>query len=164
MANKVGSRVVSISSLGARIGGIDFKDFQYAHKPYRPWLAYGQSKLANLMFNLELARRLESKQAKTIAVAAQPGGSSTNLQRSSSFFMKKILTPLIAHEPAKAALPALRAAGDPQASNGSFWGPSGLFELTGTPEPAKIPKQALNLAVAKRLWEVSEALTETYFP
>ncbi|GHA56389.1 hypothetical protein GCM10007389_04970 [Pontibacter akesuensis] len=77
--------------------------------------------------------------------------------------MKRILTPLIAHEPAKAALPALRAACDPQAGNGSFWGPSGDFELTGSPEKATIPNQAKNIAVAKRLWEVSEALTGVHF-
>jgi NAD(P)-dependent dehydrogenase (short-subunit alcohol dehydrogenase family) len=163
MSRRDGSRVVSLSSLGAKIGRIDFNDLQYENKHYSAWLAYGQSKLANLMFSLELARRLKSYDLKTIAVAAHPGGSATNLQRTSSFFMKRILTPLISHKPAQAALPTLRAACDPQAANGSFWGPSGFFELTGLPEEANVPKQARDLAISTRLWEESEKLTSIKF-
>lgn len=153
------SRVVTVSSLASKIGKIDFEDLHSEDKPYKRWSMYGQSKLADLIFTQELARQLERIGSNTLAVAAHPGGSPTNLQRTSSFFMKYILTPLISHKPEKAALPIIRAACDPSVSNGSYWGPSGLFELTGEPDKAKVPKRAKNPDTAKRLWEISEDLT-----
>jgi NAD(P)-dependent dehydrogenase (short-subunit alcohol dehydrogenase family) len=153
------SRIISVSSLAAFIGKINLEDLNYAHRPYREWEAYGQSKLANLLFIRELSKRLAGHKLPTIAVAAHPGGSPTNLQRTSSYFMKRILTPLISHPPSEAALPALRAACDPAVLSGSYWGPSSLFGLTGSPEQAKIPGKALDLDKAFQLWALSEKLT-----
>jgi NAD(P)-dependent dehydrogenase (short-subunit alcohol dehydrogenase family) len=159
LINTYGSRVISVSSLAAKFGKIDFEDLNYERKPYKPWYAYGQSKLADLIFIMELSRRLRSNGLNTIAAAAHPGGSPTNLQRTSSFFMKYILTPLISQKPADAALPTLRAACDPHIENGSFWGPSGFFELSGHPVKTAIQKSAKDPKVAKELWEASEKLT-----
>lgn len=161
--NTWGSRVVSVSSIGARIGKIHFDDLNYDRRSYSAWFAYGQSKLAELLFIQELAGRLHQNGLETIAVAAHPGGSPTNLQRNSGFFMRKILTPLIAQKPVNAALPSLRAACDPNVANGSFWGPSGCFGLTGSPEKAVMPKRALDPDVAGKLWDVSERLTGVTF-
>lgn len=158
------SRIVTLSSLASRIGKIDFDDLQNEHKKYKKWSAYGQSKLADLIFSKELARRLENINSSTISVAAHPGGSPTNLQRTSSFLMKHILTPLISHPPEKGALPSIRAACDPTVKNGSYLGPSGLFELTGKPGSAKIPSRAKNIETAKRLWKVAEKLTGVNCP
>ncbi len=158
------SRVISLSSLASKIGKIDFEDLQSEYKDYKKWPAYGQSKLADLIFSKELARRLENINSSSISVAAHPGGSPTNLQRSSSFLMKYILTPLISHPPEKAALPSIRAACDPAVANGSYWGPSGFFELTGKPEKAKIPSRAKDINTAKRLWNEAEGLTGVTYP
>ncbi len=153
------SRIISLVSLAIWVGRINFNDLNYEHRPYKEWEAYGQSKLACLIFIQELARKLEQHKLHTVAVASHPGGSPTNLQRTSSYFMKNILTPLISHPPSEAALPTLRAACDIDVPNGSFWGPSSLFGLTGSPEEAKIPRKALDENVAQQLWELSEQLT-----
>ena len=153
------SRIVSVSSLAAFIGKINLDDLNYEHRPYKEWEAYGQSKLANLLFIQELSRKLEKHKLQTIAVSSHPGGSPTNLQRTSSYFMKQILTPLISHPPSEAALTTLRAACDPTVSNGSYWGPSSMFGLTGDPKQAKIPRRALDLKMANLLWDLSEKLT-----
>lgn len=155
------SRIVSVSSLAASIYSyMDFNDLNYEHKPYKKWQAYGQSKLADIMFIRELATRLEEHNSKTIAAAAHPGGSATNLQRTSNSFMRnKKLAALYTHTPDKAALPTLRAACDPTVTNGSYWGPSGLFHLTGAPDKAKIPAKALDAKLTKQLWDISEEQT-----
>lgn len=161
----IDSRVVSVSSLAASIYNyLDFSDLNWEHKRYRKWQAYGQSKLADLMFIRELANRLETASCSTMAVAAHPGGLSTNLQRTSNFFMRnKKLTSLYTHTPDKAALSILKAACDPTVKNGSYWGPSGLFMLTGSPDKAKIPAKALNAELTEQLWVKSEQLTGVKF-
>jgi len=153
------SRVISVSSLAAFIGKINLEDLNYEHRPYKEWEAYGQSKLANLLFIRELCRRLAEHKLSMIAVASHPGGSPTNLQRTSSYFMKRILTPLISHAPSEAALPTLRAACDPAVLSGSYWGPSSFFGLSGSPEQAKLPSKALDVNMAFQLWALSEKLT-----
>jgi NAD(P)-dependent dehydrogenase (short-subunit alcohol dehydrogenase family) len=156
------SRVLVVSSAGANFGQIDFSDLNFEHRPYRKWIAYGQSKLANLMFALELARRLHANNSTVIAVAAHPGAAATDLQRNASFF-RDIVNPLIAAGPGEGALPTLRAATDPNVQNGSYWGPSGLFEMRGSPGEAYIPKRAQDRSVAERLLDVSEHLTGLSF-
>lgn len=157
------SRIVSVSSLAAFVGKINLNDLNYEHRPYKEWEAYGQSKLANLLFIQELAKKLKEHKLQTIAAASHPGGSPTNLQRTSSYFMKEILTPMISHAPSEAALPTLRAACDPTVFNGSYWGPSSLFGLTGHPVPAKIPRSALDSKMASQLWDFSEELTRVVY-
>lgn len=158
-----GSRIVSVSSVAASMNYIDLNDPNYNNKRYKKWFAYGQSKLAELMFIEELAKRLAEKGYETIATAAHPGGASTNLQRTTGFFMNRILTPMLSHSPAEAALQTLRAACDPSAPNGSYWGPSGFMNMKGAPEQAKIPSKALDTDLRNKLWEISEKLTHVSF-
>jgi NAD(P)-dependent dehydrogenase (short-subunit alcohol dehydrogenase family) len=156
------ARVVVLSSVIVNHAQLDLGDLQFERRRYRRWAAYGQSKLANLMFALELARRLDAARSGVAAVAAHPGGTATDLQRN-ALFLRAVVNPLLAMKPADGALPTLRAAADPNAPNGSYWGPSGLFEMRGPPLEASIPKHARDAALARRLWEVSEALTGVSF-
>lgn len=156
------ARVVVVSSVIVNHAQIDLGDLSFDRRPYRRWAAYGQSKLANLMFALELARRLDTARSGVAAIAAHPGGTATDLQRN-ALFLRTVVNPLLAMKPVDGALPTLRAAVDPNAQNGSYWGPSGLFEMRGPPIEASIPKHANDPALARRLWEVSEALTGVRF-
>lgn len=157
-----GSRVVAVASIAALSGRIDFDDLM-GKKRYDPWKAYNQSKLANLIFGRELQRRLTRAGASTIAVVAHPGASSTNLfDTPGGALVKKVLSPLMSlfFQPAEqGALPTLLAATEPQAQPGGYYGPSGFKEMKGAPKPARVPRQAEDLATAARLWQVSEELT-----
>ena len=157
-----GSRIAVQSSAGANFGSIDFNDLQFERRSYRKWPAYMQSKLAELLFGLELARRLKAADAETIATLAHPGGAATDLQRS-SWWLRTFVNPLVMSTE-RAAQPLLRAATDPSAENGSYWAPGGLGEMRGNPEKAYVPKRAQNLSVARRLWQVSESMTGVPFP
>lgn len=156
-----GSRVVALSSIAARSGKIDFDDLM-GQKKYDPWKAYNQSKLANLMFALELQRRLTRAGAPTIAVAAHPGASLTGLFATpGGSFVKRFMSPMMRFmfQPAeRGALPILYAATAPQASPGGYYGPAGFGEMKGPVGAAAVPRQALDVSVAERLWEVSEQL------
>ena len=153
------ARVVSLSSSAANYAKFDFDDIMSERKKYKPYEAYGQAKLANLVFALELARRLEAARSGTISVAVHPGVSPTNLQRTSGFLIGKIVTPLISQSADKAALPSLLAATGRGVANGSYWGPSGFMSLKGAPGPAAIPKQAKDVIAASKLWQLGENLT-----
>jgi len=157
-----GARVVVVASAAQRAGKIDFDDLNWERRPYRPWAAYGQSKLANMLFALELQRRLAASGSQVRATAAHPGWTATDLQRTTAWV--RLLNPLFGMKPAGGALPTLRAATDPAAQGGSYWGPRGLLEISGPPVPARIPKHAQDEAVAARLWQISEALTGVAFP
>jgi NAD(P)-dependent dehydrogenase (short-subunit alcohol dehydrogenase family) len=149
-----GSRVVVVSSTAQSFGHIDFDDLNWEHRSYKAWRAYGQSKLANMMFALELARRLEAAGSPVRVTAAHPGWTATDLQRTSG--VARFLNPLFAMKPADGALPTLRAATDPDAANGSYWGPS--RGMNGPPAPARASKRAYDQSTASRLFEVSEKL------
>ena len=161
-----GSRVVTVSSTGHRIrAGIHFDDLHWEHS-YGRAAAYGQSKLANLMFTYELQRRLATH-GTTIAVAAHPGMSSTELTRNSPAALRLPLTwlaPLITQTPAMGALPTLRAATDPTVHGGQYYGPSGRYEIKGHPRLVTSSPQSHDTAVQQRLWAVSEDLTGVTFP
>lgn len=157
-----GARVVVVSSTAHRMGRIDFDDLNWERRAYRPWPAYGQSKLANLLFALELHRRLVAAGSGVRATAAHPGWTSTDLQRTAA--LVRLLNPLFGMKPADGALPTLRAATDPAAAGGTYWGPSRFFESSGPPVPAAISAAARDEGVARRLWEVSEKLTGVSFP
>jgi NAD(P)-dependent dehydrogenase (short-subunit alcohol dehydrogenase family) len=156
-----GSRVVVVSSTAQNIGRIDFDDLNWERRSYKPWPAYGQSKLANIMFALELSRRLAVAGSGVLVTAAHPGYTATDLQRNSGF---RSLNPFLAMKPADGALPTLRAAVDPSAAPGSYFGPSGLLEMRGSPGPARICRRGLNEADAARLFDVSERLTSVTLP
>jgi NAD(P)-dependent dehydrogenase (short-subunit alcohol dehydrogenase family) len=152
-----GSRVVVVSSGAHHMGRIDFTDLHFERRGYTPWPAYCQSKLANLLFALELQRRLRAAGAETLVTAAHPGWTATDLQRTAP--LARFFGPLLAMKPPEGALPTLRAATDPEAAGGDYFGPGRLFEMNGPPAKARINKRARDAEVAARLWETSEALT-----
>ena len=156
-----GSRVVTVSSVGHRIrAGINFDDLQW-ERSYSRVRAYGQSKLANLLFTYELQRRL-SGSGTTIAVAAHPGFAATELMRHSP--MAAVVTPLFSQNAAMGALSVLRAATDPGVLGGQYYGPGGFLGLRGYPKLAASSRRSHDAAVQRRLWAVSEDLTGVTFP
>lgn len=161
-----GSRVVTVSSVGHRIrADIHFDDLQW-ERSYHRVAAYGQSKLANLMFTYELQRRLTGR-GNTIAVAAHPGASNTDLMRhlpAPLRLLAPLVLPLIAQNPAMGALPSLRAATDPGVLGGQYYGPDGLAEGRGHPHLVTSSPLSYDPAVQQRLWAVSEELTGVGYP
>jgi NAD(P)-dependent dehydrogenase (short-subunit alcohol dehydrogenase family) len=163
----VTGRVVTVSSTGHRMGSIDFDDLNWERKPYRAWRAYGQSKLANLLFTAELQRRLSAAGSAVIATAAHPGYAATNLQFGSGRQLFDIIgavgNRLLAQDEDGGALPTIYAAVADIPGN-SFAGPGGFMEQRG---PAKLvgrSSAAKDGDVARRLWDVSEELTGVRFP
>jgi NAD(P)-dependent dehydrogenase (short-subunit alcohol dehydrogenase family) len=161
-----GPRVVSVSSLAHRTGFIDFGDLQGA-RVYSPWKAYGQSKLACLIFALELQRRSDAAGWNVISDAAHPGFSRTNLFASGPGGLLSVATdfaaPFFGHSAADGARPIPFAATSPEARPGAYYDPGGFGELRGAPAPALIMPRARDAAAAARLWDVSEKLTGTSF-
>jgi NAD(P)-dependent dehydrogenase (short-subunit alcohol dehydrogenase family) len=162
-----GSRVVTVSSVGHRIrADIHFADLQWERR-YERVAAYGQSKLANLLFTYELQRRLAAAAAPTIAVAAHPGGSNTELVRNSPPFMRALNSAfgaLFMQSPAMGALPILRAATDPAVQGGEYYGPSGPGEVRGHPKLVRSSARSHDAEIQRRLWEVSTELTGVAYP
>jgi NAD(P)-dependent dehydrogenase (short-subunit alcohol dehydrogenase family) len=161
-----GPRVVSVSSLAHRTGFIDFDDLQGV-RVYSPWKAYGQSKLAMLMFALELQRRSDAAGWNLTSNAAHPGFARTGLFASGPGGLLSLATdfaaPLFGHSAADGARPILFAATSPEARPGAYYGPGGIGELRGAPAPALIIPQGRDAAAATRLWDVSEKLASTSF-
>ena len=155
-----GSRVVTVSSIGHRFGRIRFDDLQ-SERRYSRLGAYGQSKLANLLFTYELQRRLAGTQ--TTAAAAHPGGSSSELSRYVPSALQMAFKTL-EQSTEMGALPTLRAAIDPAVTGGEYVGPGGPFELRGYPEAVSSSRRSHDVAVQRRLWTVSEQLTGVVFP
>src|SRR6202171_100974 len=161
-----GPRVVSVSSLAHRTGLIDFGDLQGA-RVYSPWKAYGQSKLATLMFALELQRRSDATGWNLTSNAAHPGFARTGLFASGPGGLLSLASdfaaPFFGQSATDGARPILFAATSPEAMPGAYYGPGGIGELRGAPAPALIMPQARDAARAARLWGVSEKLAETSF-
>lgn len=155
LAASPGSRLVVVYSGVHTFGRVDFDDPNYERRPYRAAMAYAQSKLANVLYATELHRRLGGR--GPAITAAHPGWTATDLQRTAT--AARWLNPLFAMKPADGALPTLRAATDPGARSGSFWGPSGWRELNGPPVPGRIAARGADLDVAARLWALSESAT-----
>jgi NAD(P)-dependent dehydrogenase (short-subunit alcohol dehydrogenase family) len=157
-----GSRVVTVSSLGHRLQArINFDDLQ-GERSYSRVGAYGQSKLANLLFTYELQRRL-SGAGTTIAVAAHPGFAATELTRNSPAVAATIAR-LFSQKAAMGALPTLRAATDPGVLGGQYYGPGGFLGARGHPKLAHSSGQSHDTAIQRRLWTISEELTGVTFP
>jgi NAD(P)-dependent dehydrogenase (short-subunit alcohol dehydrogenase family) len=163
-----GTRVVTVSSGAHLTGAIRFDDLQW-EREYRPWLAYSQSKLANLMFAFELQLRGEAGGWGLMSNAAHPGYARTDLIANGpgtagpAYQLGRLLQPFMSQTAAAGALPTLYAATAPQAIGGGYYGPIGFLELRGPPGPARVARQVRNLAVAARLWETSERLTGVAF-
>ncbi|MEV4571401.1 SDR family NAD(P)-dependent oxidoreductase [Nonomuraea sp. NPDC049419] len=160
-----GSRVVTVSSTGHRIrAAIHFDDLQW-ERSYSRVGAYGQSKLANLLFTYELQRRL-APHGTTVAVAAHPGASSTELARNTPALLRPVidgLAPLVLQSPAMGALPTLRAATDPAVLGGQYYGPGGRNQIMGHPRLVTSSPQSYDMPLQQRLWAVSEDLTGVTF-
>jgi NAD(P)-dependent dehydrogenase (short-subunit alcohol dehydrogenase family) len=155
------ARIVVVASSAQNFGRIEFDDLNWERRPYSAWSAYAQSKLANMMFALELRRRLERAGSELRVTAAHPGWTATDLQRTSG--VVRLLNPLFAMKAHDGALPTLRAATDPSAESGSYWGPSRFGEMNGPPDRARISERAKDETVAKRLWDDSEKLARLAF-
>lgn len=155
------TRIVTVSSIAHREGTIDFGSFR-GERAYRAFREYRQSKLANLMFALELDRRLSASRFAAVSIAAHPGVTRTELPRHRYLF--GLATRLAGTSPRQGALPIVRAATDPSAGGGEYYGPNGFMEMWGSPARARIEERARNRDVANRLWQVSEDLTGVRFP
>ena len=162
-----GSRIVTVSSVAHRMrAAIHFDDLQWEHG-YNRVAAYGQSKLANLMFTYELQRRLTAGTSSTIAVAAHPGFSNTELGRNMPAPLRvanAVLGRYVSQPPAMGALPTLRAATDPSALGGHYYGPGGFGEVVGHPVVVPSSAQSHDADTQRRLWAVSEELTGVTYP
>ena len=166
LLERITGRVVSVSSGAHRIGAIDFDDLNWERKPYRAWRAYGQSKLANLLFTSELQRRLNDAGSDVLATAAHPGYAATNLQFAGGNKVVALLSVVgnrtLAQDENGGALPTLYAAvadvpGDSYAGPGRFMEQRGPAKLVGRSGAAK------DREVARRLWDASEELTGVRF-
>lgn len=158
-------RVVTLSSIAARDGVINFNDLN-AQKNYRPMPVYSQSKLACLMFAFALQRRSDANGWGITSIAAHPGISRTDLLhnapgRLSVVGIIRSLLWFMFQPVAQGALPTLFAATSPDAKAGGYYGPNRLMEMRGFPTEAKIPQQALDAEASARLWEISQQLTGT---
>ena len=154
-------RVVTVSSTAHRMGVIDFDDLQWERKSYSKWRAYGQSKLANLLFTRELARRVAARGEPLVSAGAHPGSTQTNLQQHSGF--SRWAVAIVSQAPPGGALPTLYAATAPGVKGGDYFGPGRMMELVGPPKPAYSSAASKDADVAKRLWEVSERLTQVAY-
>jgi NAD(P)-dependent dehydrogenase (short-subunit alcohol dehydrogenase family) len=162
LSNGTDARIVTVSSVAARAGGINFDDIN-SKTHYRPMEAYSQSKLACLMFALELQKRSQAAGWGISSVAAHPGISRTDLLhnapgRHSLQGLARTLLWFLFQPVAQGALPQLFAATSKEAKSGGYYGPDRLGETRGHPKPARIPAQALDRAASKQLWEVSERM------
>lgn len=137
---------------------IHFNDLNF-EKSYNRDQAYAQSKLANLLFAYELDRRLKANNINTIVTAAHPGYTKTNLQANSGFMMAVILNNILAQHVKIGVLPILRAATDKNVKGGEYFGPTKMMEMKGYPELVKSSDKSYDKDLAKKLWEVSEKLT-----
>jgi NAD(P)-dependent dehydrogenase (short-subunit alcohol dehydrogenase family) len=160
LLDRLRDRVVTISSVAHRTGRINFDNLQ-GERNYQRWLAYGQSKLANLLFMMELQRRLTASGSPLRSVAAHPGYTATNLQSHTESFQDHVmglLNHVIAQPAAMGALPTLYAATE-DVPGAAYVGPSGFREMRGHPHLVNMSGAAKDDASAARLWAVSEALT-----
>jgi NAD(P)-dependent dehydrogenase (short-subunit alcohol dehydrogenase family) len=165
------ARVVELSSIAHRSGQIHFDDLNF-ERGYKPFPVYGQSKLAMLMFAVELDRRSKAEGWGLTSVAAHPGFARTDLVDNgpavgaNAFMISaiKLMVRMIGHSSAAGALSTLMAATLPSAKGGQYFGPQGWMEFKGPPGPGKIEPRALDADVASKLWNVSEDLTRVTFP
>lgn len=165
LAKSPGARIVTVSSAGHRLGRIAFDDLKLERR-YGTLRAYGQSKLANLLFSYELQRRIEKAGLPMTSLACHPGGSDTNLVFSDPTDENASLrdriarrTTFLAQSAEMGALPSLYAAFSPEAVGGAYYGPRGLLGWRGYPKRVNSSRRSHDEAVAARLWQVSEELT-----
>ena len=155
------ARIVVTSSQAHRLGRIDFDDID-AVRSYSVRRRYNQSKLANLLFMYELDRRLRARRASTIATAAHPGGAMTELTRHLSGFVRRGAMPLLGpffNSVAEGAWPTLAAATHPDVESGQYFGPDGLYEMSGKAQQVDSSRRSKEPDLAARLWDLSIEMT-----
>lgn len=169
---KADCRVVTVSSMAHRMGDVDVSDLNYERRRYSAWQAYGQSKLANLLFAFELDRRARAAGLGLRSIAAHPGYANTNLQFAGPSmahnpigrWSTRLVNAVVAQSAADGALPQLFAATSPDAEGGQFYGPHGLFGTRGAPGLARAASPAYDEELAGLLWRESCALTGVDYP
>ncbi|MEN0135174.1 MAG: oxidoreductase [Rhodococcus sp. (in: high G+C Gram-positive bacteria)] len=162
LLDKITDRVATMSSAAHQAGTIHLDDLNWEHRKYNRWSAYGQSKLANLLFTYELQRRLAAAGSSVKAVAAHPGYASTNLQAHTESVQDTLMAVgnrIFAQSAEMGTLPMLFAATAPDVIGGSYIGPDGLFEQRGHPKVVGSNKKSRDEQTAKALWSLSENLT-----
>lgn len=170
LREREGARVVTVSSSAHKMGRIDFDDL-HGRAGYSAWRAYGQSKLANLLFAFELARKISAAGLRARSVACHPGYAATNLQlvgpqetgSKLGGWLMRTGNALIAQPAEAGAWPTVFAATAASVENGAYIGPGGMFELGGKPKVVQATRAAQDQEVARRLWEVSERETGVTF-
>jgi NAD(P)-dependent dehydrogenase (short-subunit alcohol dehydrogenase family) len=155
------SRIVTVSSGAHRYGQLDFEDLNWEKRKYKKIKAYGDSKLANLYFTFVLQEKLEKAGSKTIAVAAHPGWTGTDLQRHVGLL--NFLNRFVSQDIDMGALPTLYAATAPDVQESDYYGPDGWKEMKGYPKKVVSNELSQNKDIAKKLWDVSEELTKVIF-
>ena len=162
LLDRITDRVVTLSSAAHRMGAIDLEDLNWTARRYRRWSAYGQSKLADLMFAYELEHRFVAAGSALRSMAAHPGYTATNLQSRTESFQDLVMglaNKVVAQSPDMGALPTLCAATMPDLPGGSYLGPSGPAEASGYPVPVGSTAASHDRDVQRRLWSLAEDLT-----
>jgi NAD(P)-dependent dehydrogenase (short-subunit alcohol dehydrogenase family) len=154
------ARVVTVSSVAEMIGRVNLDDLG-AKRNYNRWRAYGQSKIANLLFSFELQRRFEAFEVDALSAAAHPGWTATNLQSHS--LALRAINPIVGQKSVMGSLPILFAATSESAKGGGYYGPGGFMQSRGYPKQVKSTVRSHDLKVAARLWAVSEELTGVHY-
>ncbi|NNF00789.1 MAG: SDR family NAD(P)-dependent oxidoreductase [Pyrinomonadaceae bacterium] len=155
------SRIVNVASGAHKFADFDLNDLNWEKRSYSRMKSYGASKIANLYFTYELQRRLSAAGSATIATAAHPGWTATELQRHNGLF--ELLNSFFAQDISMGALPTLRAAIDEEAKGGDYFGPDGFMEMRGYPVKVDSNTESKDEAIAKKLWEISEEMTGVQF-
>lgn len=171
LSKSVAPRVVTVASLAHRDGKIELDNLQ-SERSYKPWDAYNNSKLANILFAKELDRRMREAGSPLLSVAVHPGVSKTGITETGpgsntkdlKVRMVKLLGPLLMQNDAMGALPTEYAATSPDVHGGEYIGPDGMGEIKGYPKVVQPRPQALDEASGKQLWSASERLTGVVFP
>jgi len=155
------SRIVNVSSGAHKFGNINFDDLNWENRKYKPMSSYGDSKIANLYFTSELAKKLSGNDNNILVTSAHPGWTATDLQRHSGFF--DFMNGFFAMSIPQGTLPTLRAATDLEAQSGDYYGPHAFGEWRGYPIKVEPNKLAKDESIAKKLWDISEELTKVKF-
>ncbi len=156
-----GSRVVNVSSMAHNRGNLQFDDLNWENRKYKPWSAYGDSKIANIYFTRELKKRFEANNIDVMVTAAHPGWTATELQRNTG--LASFLNNFFAQDISMGALPTLYAAVGEDVNSGDYFGPSGFMEMNGYPKKVDSNKLSKDDKIAVMLWKVSEDLTNVKY-
>ena len=151
-----GSRIVNVASSAQNFGKLDLDDLQWTSRSFNRMQSYGASKIANMLFTLELDKRLRAAGRSTMAVSCHPGWTATNLQQTSP--LARWLNPIFAMQPWQGALPTLFAAVAAEAESGAYYGPDGLGTMRGYPTRNKPAQASSDAKSAAALWKLSEQL------